>query len=45
MSQKPYDIYTVSDVVFLTQSKLEGPWFETKAHDLKRTPTGLKEFI
>jgi predicted HTH transcriptional regulator len=44
MNKKPLDVYITEDWRFVTQPKLEGQWFERKAHPTTRTPSNLKEF-
>jgi len=43
--RKPYEVFSSSDWQFLTASKLEGQWFERKAHVAGQPPSGLKNFV
>jgi len=45
MSLKPSEIYAMSDWHFLTQPKVEGQWFERKAHPPSHPPRGLRDFV
>lgn len=45
MSRKPFAIYATSDWHFLAQPKVEGQWFERKAHPPSHSPRGLRDFV
>ena len=45
MSRKPSEIYATNAWDFLAQSKVEGQWFERKAHLPSQPPRGLRDFI
>jgi predicted HTH transcriptional regulator len=44
MTHRPFEVYATSDWRFLTQPKIEGQWFERKAHLPTQQPANLKEF-
>ena len=45
MSRKPSEVYATNDWNFLAQPKVEGQWFERKAHPPSQTPRGLRDFV
>ena len=45
MSRKPSEIYTTNDWGFLAQPKVEGQWFERKAHPPSHLPSRLRDFV
>ena len=45
MSRKPSEVYATNDWNFLAQPKVEGQWFERKAHPPSQSPRGLRDFV
>ena len=44
MSRKPSEVYAINDWDFLAQPKVEGQWFERKAHPPSQSPKGELHF-